>query len=161
MTPRYPASWARAGIAMPAGSQPATWVPAARRVPIAHIGGYVNPVTVDLGNDGIAPSVLFQAGGGAKALIGPASGGDLWSLDQCFLSTSVGALDPAQCIVYAGPLPLQEYAITASLSGGSQQFGLGGVGVPFGWFIYAVWSGGTAGATATLRVTGRKTVLSN
>jgi hypothetical protein len=100
-------------------------------------------------------------GGAATALVGPSSGGDLWSLDQCFLSTSTGPLDTAQCTVYTGPLPLANYAVTGSLSGGSSQFGLGGVGVPFGWFAWAVWTGGIPGEFAYLRVTGTKTVLAN
>jgi hypothetical protein len=145
---------------MRAGSQP-TEVAWSRRIPTPDIGQYVNPVTVDLGNDGMAPNATFTASGTAQALVGPSGGGDLWSLDQCFLSTSVGQLDGAQCIVYVGPLPLPQNAVTGSLAGGSSQFGMGGVGVPFGWFVYALWTGGTAGATANLRVTGRKTVLSN
>ena len=108
---------------------------------------------------GSAPAGVSSGAG--QAFIGPSSGGDLWSLDQCFLSTSTGPLDPAQCTVYAGPLPLANYAVTGSLSGGSSQFGLGGVGVPFGWFVWAVWTGGVIGEFAYLRVTGQKTVLSN
>ena len=63
--------------------------------------------------------------------------------------------------MYVGPLPLPQYAITGSLAGGGSQFGMGGVGLAFGWFVYAVWSGGTTGAFAYLRVTGTKTVLTN
>ena len=59
----------------------------ARRIPAADPSLYVQPVTVDLGNDGMAPQVVFGAGGLAQARVGPASGGESWSLDQCFLST--------------------------------------------------------------------------
>jgi hypothetical protein len=141
-----------------AGSQPA-WGGSARRIPVASPELYGRAVTVDLGNDGMAPQVAFTAAGAAQAFAGPHVAGESWSLDQCFLSTSVGPLDAAQCIVYAGPLPLAQFAVTGSLAGGGSQFGLGGVGVPFGWFVWAVWSGGTAGATAVLRVTGGKTAL--
>ena len=154
---RLPRGWV---LHSPAGSQAARGI-SARRIRSDPPGGYVNPVTVDLGNDGMAPQVVFGAAGGAVAVVGPSGGGDLWSLDQCYLSTSVGQLDAAECTVYAGPLPLAQYAVTGSLAGGASQFGLGGVGVPFGWFVYAVWTGGTAGATAYLRVTGSKTVLTN
>jgi hypothetical protein len=154
---RLPEGWI---MATPAGSQAARGI-SARRIPVPPIGAYVNPVTVDLGNDGMAPNVLFGAAGTAQALVGPSSGGDLWSLDQCYVSTSVGQLDASQCAVFSGPLPLAQYGVTASLAGGASQFGMGGIGVPFGWFVYAVWSGGVPGATAYLRVTGTKTVLSN
>lgn len=99
--------------------------------------------------------------GFGQAFIGPTSGGDLWSLDQCSVSTSVGLLDTSQCIVYAGPLPLAQYQVAPSLAGGGTQFGMGGVPVPFGWFFWALWTGGTPGAFAYLRLTGVKTVLTN
>jgi hypothetical protein len=157
---RVPVSYVRAGYAGRAGSGPARdpWLRPILRPP-DHL--YNRRVTVDLGNDGMAPVATFTATGTAQAVIGPASGGDLWSLDQCFLSTSVGALDASQCIVYAGPLALPQYARTGSLAGGSSQFGLGGVAVPFGWFVWALWTGGTSGATANLTLTGVKTVLTN
>lgn len=158
--PRIPLSW-RGKVANLAGANRALYTSAVQRAPVTPPHLYVNQVTVDLGNDGMAPNATFTAGGTAQAFIGPSSGGDLWSLDQCFLSTSVGQLDVAQCSVFAGPLPLAQYAVTASPAGGSSQFGMGGVGVPFGWFIWALWTGGTPGAIANLRVTGTKTVLTN
>jgi hypothetical protein len=157
---RVPRSYVRAGFAGLSGSGRAAqpWVRPILRPP-DHV--FNRQVTVDLGNDGMAPYATFLAGGTAIGTVGPSSGGDLWSLDQCFLSTSVGQFDASQVIVYVGPAALPQYAITGSLAGGSSQFGMGGVGVPFGWFVFALWSGGTAGAEGFLRVTGRKTVLSN
>jgi hypothetical protein len=134
---------------------------AAQRIPRLPGEQYTRQVTVDLGNDGIAPQVTFTAAGTAQAFVGPSSGGDLWSLDQCSISTSAGPLDPAQCIVYAGPLPLAQYQVAPTLAGGGQQFGMGGTSVPFGWFAWALWTGGTPGAFAYLRLTGSKTVLTN
>lgn len=155
---RIPRSWPPpAGLA---GSQRSRGLSARRILPAPdHL--YVNPVTVDLGNDGMAPQVTFPASGTAQAFCGPGSGGDSWALDQCFVSTSVGQLDPAQCIVYVGPLPLPQFAVTGSLAGGGSQFGLGGLVVPFGWFAWALWTGGTSGAAGYLRVTGAKTALTN
>jgi hypothetical protein len=157
---RVPRGWPP--MARPAGSQPARAGAAARRVPVPRQGLYVRLVTVDLGNDGVAPTVTFPASGVVTAFCGPNVAGESWALDQCFLSTSVGLLDPAQCTVYVGPFGcagVPQYAVTASLGGGGSQFGMGGVGVPFGWFVFAVWTGGTAGAIANLRVTGTKTAL--
>jgi hypothetical protein len=152
---RLPRGWV---LTQPAGSQYAAGA-APRRIPVARNELYNRPVTVDLGNDGMAPLVTFTAAGTALAFCGPASSGDSWSLDQCFVSTSVGQLDAAQCVVYVGPLPLAQQAVTGSLAGGGSQFGLGGLGLQFGWFVWAVWSGGTPGAGGVLRVTGSKTVL--
>jgi len=157
---RIPVSWARAGYARYSGSLPQRGI-SARRIPVPDIGQYYVPVTVDLGNDGMAPVATFTAAGTAQAFVGPSSGGDLWSLDQCSVSTSVGTLDPASCLIYAGPLPVAQYQVAPTLSGGGTQFGMGGVAVPFGWFFWALWSGGTPGALAYLRLTGTKTVLTN
>jgi hypothetical protein len=160
LMPRLPASWRRVGIGQYAGSLPQRGI-SAQRIPVPGMGAYRNQVTVDMGNDGIAPQVTFTAGGAATAFCGPSSWADTWSLDQCYLSTSVGPLDPSLVTVFAGPLPVAQYAVTSSLGGGGSQFGMGGVTIPFGWFVWGVWSGGTAGALANLRVTGSKTVLTN
>jgi|HubBroStandDraft_3_1064219.scaffolds.fasta_scaffold107109_3 hypothetical protein len=151
---RIPRSWPP--MARMAGSLAATGA-TVRRIPVPAQGLYSGLVTVDLGNDGVAPTVIFSAAGTARAFCGPNVSGLSWALDQCFLQTSVGQLDPAQCIVYKGPQPVSTMAVTASLAGGGAQFGLGGLGVGFGEFVWALWTGGTPGATANLRVTGTKT----
>jgi hypothetical protein len=158
---RIPRSYARAGFARHGGSLPSTGIGRYRPILREPDHLYVRPVTVDLGNDGMAPQVVFPASGTVTALVGPSGGGDWWALDQCFLSTSVGQLDAAQCTVYVGPGAVAQYAVTAALNGGGAQFGMGGVGLAFGWFVWAVWTGGTLGSFAYLRVTGVKMVLSN
>jgi hypothetical protein len=132
-----------------------------RLPPRTPVHEYTRPVTVDLGNDGMAPQALFTAAGTAQAVVGPNVSQQIWSLDQCYLSTSVGQLDASQVLVFVGPLPLSQYAVTGSLSGGSSQFGMGGSAVPFGWFVWGLWTGGTPGSLAFLRVTGTKTALTN
>jgi hypothetical protein len=160
---KIPASWAGAGFHGLAGSQPIR-SPQQRLMRRTSITAYTELVTTDIGNDGVAPTVTVSAGGTAYAVVGPADGlGGTWALDQCYLSTSVGQLDASQVIVYVGPYmgpgsAVQQYAVTGSLAGGSSQFGLGGLGVPKGWFVQAYWTGGTAGSLAQLRVTGAKTV---
>lgn len=106
-------------------------------------------------------ATLGTVAGGTTAQVGPSAFGESWSLDQCYLSTSAGPLDPSQCTVFVGPLPVPQYAVTGSLAGGGSQFGMGGVGLTQGWFVWAVWTGGTGSAQAYLRVTGTKTVLTN
>lgn len=141
-----------------AGSLPGRGLAArpARRVPVPAFGRLV---TVDLSADGVAPTAVFNGSGVAQAQVGPHGTGETWQLDQCFLSTSVGQLDAATCVVYVGPQALPMYAVTGSLQGGASQFGLGGTGLQPGEFVIAVWSGGTAAALAYLRVTGVKTAL--
>jgi hypothetical protein len=157
---RVPAGWV---LHYQAGSQRSRMGAAARRVNVTPPELYVNQVSVDVGNDGMAPLAIFGAGGAAQTQCGPSGLGQSWSLDQAYLSTSVGVLDPAECSLYVGPYipggPPQTYLTVAGLSGGGNQFALGGVGLADGWVVYAVWSGGTPGAFAYLRVTGTKTVL--
>ena len=101
----------------------------------------------------------LSTGGTAIAQVGPSGWGQSWALDQASLSTSVGVLDPAQCALFVGPLAIPFYQVVSGLAGGGSQFGLGGVGLAQGWFVTAVWTGGTVGAFAYLRVTGVKTAL--
>lgn len=133
----------------------------ARRIPVTGQPQFWQPVTRELFNDGIAPQATFSGAGVAQAQVGPQGLGETWSLDQCFLSTSVGQFDAAQCTVFLGPLPIAQLAVTGSLQGGSSQFGLGGTSLRVGDFVIAVWTGGTAGAFANLRVTGVKTALAS
>jgi hypothetical protein len=120
---------------------------------------YTGTRTVDIGSNGTAPTAVFGADGTARAQVGPAGTGASWSLDQAAVSTSIGPLDPAACALFVGPLPLPNYLVAPTLAGGGSQFGLGGVGLVPGLFVWAVWTGGTPGATAQLGVTGQQTVL--
>jgi hypothetical protein len=153
----------RAVPATPAGSwrsgvRPGPTMSLPRVVPIeAFLAGH--KVTIDLAGEGVAFPATFSAGGVAQSQIGPSRVGESWALDQAYLSTSVGQLDAAQCALYQGVLPLASFLITANLAGGGSQFGLGGVGLIPGEFLFAVWTGSTPGAQAFLRATGTKTVL--
>jgi hypothetical protein len=151
---RLPAGWV---LHQPAGSQRAVTGAAARRVSVTPQERYVNSVAVDIGNDGMAPLATFAAGT-ATARCGPSGVGQSWSLDQAYLSTSAGQLDPALCSLYVGPLAIQTYLSVQGLTANAQ-FGLGGIGLAPGWYVWAVWTGGTNGASAVLRVTGTKTAL--
>ena len=156
---RFPSWWAgkvtphAQGLYMPGSSV------AARRLTPTSLSAYVNRVEVDLGNDGVGPQATFSGAGTATVQIGPSGWGNSWALDQAAVSTSVGPLDTALCALYVGPLAIPFYQVVNSLAGGGSQFGLGGVGLADGWFVFAVWTGGTAGAFAYLRLTGVKTAL--
>jgi hypothetical protein len=148
MTPQA-GSWAAAGGVFRALTRP----------PSPPITQFLHPVTVDIGNDGISPQVTFPASGTVQAQAGPQGVGASWSLAQATMSTSIGPLDTAEAALYVGPAALPQYLIAGNLQGGLSQYGLGGLGIPAGWFVIAVWTGGTTGATASLIVTGAKTVL--
>lgn len=162
MSARIPGGW-RPSIAAGLAQSGPGGIPALLPAPRATLSAYRRLVTVDIGSDGVAPSVTF-AGGIALAYCGPSGTAESWALDQVYLATSVGQLDVAQVTVYAGPYMsqanlVQQYAVASNLAGGGSQIGLGGLGIATGWYILAYWTGGTNGATASLRVTGTKTAL--
>lgn len=116
-------------------------------------------ITVPVGNDGIAARALFGAGGAAQSQVGPSGVGASWSLDQANVYTDIGALDGATAQLFVGPLPFAQYQVAALLAGGGAQVALGGISLDPGWFVWAVWAGGTPGAHGFLYVVGAKTVL--
>src|SRR5262245_46593794 len=127
---RIPRSWRTGALA---ARPAATWAPGQVtagkqwRPPVIPQEEFLARVTVDLGNDGVAPPAVFSAGGTAVAQVGPAGTGMSWSLDQAFLGTSVGPLDAAAATLFVGPLALPETQVAANLQGGGAQYGLGGV----------------------------------
>jgi hypothetical protein len=129
------------------------------RPPSPGIEAYTRQATVPIGNDGIATPVSFPASGTAQLSVGPSGIGASWAPVQANAYTSIGQLDPSAVTIYVGPLPVAQYEVAQSLSGGGAQVALGGVTLVPGWFVWAVWTGGTEGATASLYVTGAKTVL--
>ena len=163
MAARIPPAYLRVGRAVYSGAYPVRGVPY-RRIMVTPVESYTRQVTTDIGNDGVAPLAQFGSGGTAYAFAGPQDGlGGSWSLDQCYASTSVGALDASQVTFYVGPYmgpgnAVLQYAVTNALSGGGAQVGMGGLGIAKGWFVQCYWTGGTSGAFAQLRVTGSKTV---
>lgn len=130
-----------------------------RRPPSPPIGAYRRLVSVPIGNDGVAFPAIFTAAGVATCFAGPAGIGTVWEPAQASVSTSVGQLDPAQVVIYQGPAALPQYQVAAAAFGGGNQIALGGVQLVPGWFVWAVWTGGTPGATAYLTVTGAKQAL--
>lgn len=129
------------------------------RPPSPPIGAYQRLVSVPIGNDGIAFPVTFTAAGTAVAFAGPSGVGTSWDPAQASIYTSLGALDAATATLFVGPLPLPQYQAAALLAGGGAQVGLAGYSLVPGWLVWAVWAGGTPGATANLYVTGVKKAL--
>ncbi len=90
---------------------------------------------------------------------GPTGVGTSWELDQAGLSTSTGAADSSTVAVYSGPQAISSFFVAQSYAGGGSSVGLPGLALVPGEFVWAVWSGGTPGASATLKVTGQKNAL--
>jgi hypothetical protein len=111
--------------------------------------------TVQL-NDSV-PIVLDGSGNGT-AKIGPTSHGSAWSPATISVKVS-SAVKEAQCRIYQGDAPTDRNFIDATLSGStgdSTDRATGPITMPNA--IFAVWTGGDAGATATLRVIGTRDI---
>jgi hypothetical protein len=133
-----------------------------RRIPSPPVQAYNQLVTVPIGNDGISFPVAIGAGGTARTQVGPSGVGSSWSPSQANAYSSLGQLaDPSTVSLYVGPAPIQQYQVAANLLGGGSQFALGGVTLTPGWYVWAVWAGGTPGTIVYLIVSGDKTALSN
>lgn len=119
---------------------------------------YTRPVSVPIGTAG-QQSTPVLANGAASLQAGPAGVGSSWALDQAGIATSVGAADTATCAVYAGPQASAPYLVAQSYAGGGDAIGLAGYTLLPGEFVWAIWSGGTPGSLAQLKVAGTQTVL--
>jgi hypothetical protein len=123
------------------------------------VEAFQRQIQVPIVTDGQVWGVI-PAGGSVTLQAGPQGVGASWALDQAGISTSVGAADSSTCAVYAGPQATAPYLVAQSYAGGGDAIGLAGYTLVPGEFVWAVWSGGTPGSTAALKVAGTKTALS-
>jgi hypothetical protein len=146
--PARAGTWAAAGPNTGKYSTPGT-------IPIqSYTGRSAAPIGINGQVSGVFPS-----SGKLTLNVGPAGIGTSWALDQAGISTSTGAADTSTCAVYVGPQAIQSFLAAQSYAGGGDSIGLAGITIQPGSFIWAVWSGGTPGAVATLLVTGNQSVL--
>lgn len=112
--------------------------------------GVGSPITTPLNSSG---SVRLDANGNGIVALGP-QGSAVWALTVAAVSTSTSVKVP-QCSVYMGTS-----AVPANLVDGTFTGNLDSTDRVSGWpllpgqQVWAVWSGGDAGATATLSIIG-------
>lgn len=106
-----------------------------------------------------AVTVVLDGSGNGTARIGPAGARETWSPAVASVSVSTN-VNEAICRIYVGPSPDPQYFVDGTLSGstGDSTDRVSGQPVKLGWFIWAVWKAGDPGATATLNVTGSRTI---
>ncbi|MEU9022349.1 hypothetical protein [Actinomadura sp. NPDC048394] len=104
------------------------------------------------------PVVLNGAGGGT-AKVGPLTAREVWHPSNASVKVST-ITNEAQCLIYVGDSPTQANFMDGTYSGssGDSSDRVGATTVRVGWYVWAVWTGGDPGATATLTVTGTKDV---
>lgn len=119
---------------------------------------YTQHLSVPIGIDGQVSGPVGAAGT-VTLQAGPQGIGTSWSLDQAGFSTSLGAVDTATAAVYVGPQATQPYQVAQSYAAGGDAAGLAGIVLQPGEFVFVMWSAGTPGSTAQLKVSGIKSVL--
>jgi hypothetical protein len=102
--------------------------------------------------------ITLDASGNGTAKIGPTSHGEAWNPVTTSVKCST-SVQEAACKIYAGDSPIDRNFVDATLSGstGDRTGSISGpIRMPNS--IFAVWSGGDVGATATIRVVGTKDI---
>lgn len=106
-------------------------------------------------------SITLNGSGAGTAQLGPAMPGESWQPAQasvvCSAAVSTGT---CQAQIYMGPAASQAYYVDGTFSGdtGDTTDAVSGRTLYPGQYIFAVWTGGQPGATATLTVSGQRQV---
>lgn len=102
-------------------------------------------------------TVVLSGAGSGTAKVGPISAREVWKPGIAHVSASSN-VNEAQCLIYVGDSPIQRNFVDGTFSGssGDSSDRVNATEVKVGASVWAVWSGGDAGATATLTVTGTK-----
>lgn len=107
-----------------------------------------------------AASVTLDGSGNGTLKMTPFGGGATWQPTLAAVKASSHVLE-AQCRIYVGPSPVDQYFVAGTLSGstGDSTDQVGGYSVDtHGSALWAVWTGGDAGAQATMSVNGTETI---
>jgi hypothetical protein len=101
-------------------------------------------------------TVALDGSGNGTVKLGPSFPREKWLLNTASIQTSAPNTFPL-CSIYVGPQPTAAYIVDTSYLGSGDSTGrVAGYPVSVGNYVWAVWSGGTPGAQATLRVFGDK-----
>lgn len=153
---RAAGGWPR-GLRVPAGSM------VDRRLlpPVVPHTAFLSSADVPIGPDGFAQGII--ANGTVTLSVGPSTAGSSWDLSQASVATTTGVNDSSTVAFYAQPAinaaPLLPFQIGQGFAGGGGQVGLAGIKLVTGERLFAVWSTANNGDTATLILSGTKTVL--
>jgi hypothetical protein len=101
-------------------------------------------------------SIVLDGSGNGTAHLGPRGMGTVWLPQVVSIKTSTAVKSPT-CKVYAGASATDDNFVDGTYTGAQNATdNIGGQRIYPGFQIWAVWTGGDAGATATLSVSGSK-----
>jgi hypothetical protein len=103
--------------------------------------------------------VVLNGSGNGTAKVGPLTERETWNPTMAFVSVSTNTKE-AVCAIFVGHDASAPYQVDASYAGssGDSTGRVAGKVLRQGNFIWAVWTGGDVGATATLTVNGTREI---
>lgn len=102
--------------------------------------------------------VILDSNGNGTAKVGPTGHGQVWHPQIVSVSTSTATKSPT-CKLYAGHAATQQYFVDGTYTGEQNSTdAISGIDLWLGNYVFAVWTGGDAGAQGTVTVTGTKDV---
>lgn len=116
-------------------------------------------------------AVTLDISGSGRAFCGPQGVGTIWYPQSVAINTTSGAADNSTCTLYLSPMlshdlngllfvqDLQNQIGGQSYAGGGDTIGLSVPPMRNGYYIMAIWSGGTEGDIASFQVYGYQTAL--
>lgn len=104
-------------------------------------------------------SATLDGSGNGTASAGPFGSNEVWTASNVSVICSSNVKE-ATCKLYVGPSASAAYFVDITVDGstGDTTDAAATIPVPKGWQVWAVWTGGDAGASATLNVNGTKQV---
>lgn len=104
-------------------------------------------------------SVILNGSGAGTAKIGPLSQREILYPDTASVSANANATNEARCTISVGDVNTKRFVdgCTDGSAGDSTQ-NVSGKKIKCGEFVWADWTGGDVGVTATLTVSGTKDV---
>lgn len=96
----------------------------------------------------------ISAGGAATLSVGPSGSGNVWYPASVTIVTTTGINDFSTCSIYLGPAGVPVTLQATIFPGGTGTASLAIPSMTPGQYIIAVWSGGHAGDTCSMNITG-------
>jgi len=147
----------RRGQATPVPAIPASswrgrrFAPAMLRPPVVPQAAFTRRVRTDIGNSGVAQTVIAASGSG-QVSVGPQGVGTVWYPKSCTVATQSGAADGSTATGYLNSVTTPP--LFQSYAGGGDTQGLAVPQMQPGDLLIILWSGGTPGNWASITVVG-------
>jgi hypothetical protein len=104
-------------------------------------------------------TVVLDGSGNGTASIGPVRTREHWQVAAASVAVNLNPTKQAQCQLYVGAVVSPTTFISQTVTGSSgDTCGLGGIDIQPGMQVWAKWTGGDAGQTATVTVIGTYTL---